>query len=95
MGVIKINSGYKEKSTVGLSQGEFLWDSEGNHYMIVELGCVLGLDGFDDAKVRRFKLNVTKMGKRYIKRQQQRVYLTPMPSASEMDLQQEESLWNS
>jgi hypothetical protein len=36
---------------------------------VVELGCVLGLDGFDDAKVRRYKLNVTKLGKWYIKKQ--------------------------
>ena len=88
-------SDYKEKSTVGLTHGEFLWDDDGNHYMVIELGCVLGLDGFDDAKVRRFKLNVTKMGKFYIKRQGQRVYLTEMPTLNEAALQQEESLWNS
>lgn len=95
MGVIKIDSGYKEKSTVGLSQGEFLWDEDGNHYMLVELGCVLGLDGLDDSKVRRYKMSTTKFGKMYIKKQDTRVYLTDIPTPNEVDLQQEESLWNS
>jgi hypothetical protein len=95
VGVIKIDSGYKEKSTVGFPQGEFLWDEDGNHYMLVELGCVLGLDGLDDEKVRRFRLNQTKFGKMYIKKQDTRVYLTDIPTPNEADLQQEESLWNS
>jgi hypothetical protein len=88
-------SDYKEKSTVGLSHGEFLWDVDGNHYMIVELGCVLGLDGAPDEQVRRYKLTATKSGKFYISKQQQRVYLTQMPTPSEVYLQHEESLWNS
>ena len=95
MGVIKIDSGYKEKSTVGLSQEEFLWDEDGNHYLRVEMNCVLGLDGLDDEKVRRFKVSTTKFGKMYIKKQDTRVYLTDIPTPNEVDLQQEESLWNS
>ena len=86
---------YKEQSTVGSSQGEFLWDVDGNHYMIVELGCVLGLDGAPDEQVRRYKLTATKGGKFYISKQQQRVYLTLMPTPSEPDLREEEWLWNS
>ena len=95
MGVVKIDSGYKEKSTVGSSSGDFLWDADGNHYMIVELGCVLGLDGCNDEKVRRYKVSTTKFGKSYIRKQEKRVYLTSIPTPNEVDIQQEESLWNS
>lgn len=95
MAVIKIDSGYKEKSTVGLSHGDFLWDEDGNHYLVVELGCVLGLDDVSGELVRRYKVNTTKMGKSYIKKKDTRVYLTDIPTPNEMDLQQEESLWNS
>jgi hypothetical protein len=95
VGVVKINSGYKEKSTVGLSHGDFLWDEDGNHYLIVELNCVLGLDDVSGELVRRYKMNQTKFGKKYIKKKDTRVYLTDIPTPNEVDLQQEESLWNS
>ena len=88
-------SDYKEKSTVGLSHGEFLWDEDGNHYLIVELDCVLGLDDVSGEVVWRYKVNVTKDGKSYIKKQQKRVYLTTLPTPNEVDLKKEESLWNS
>jgi hypothetical protein len=88
-------SGYKEKSTVGFASGEFLWDADGNHYLIVELGCVLGLDDASGELVRRYKTTTTKGGKIYIKKQQQRVLLTSVPTPNEVDLQNEESLWNS
>lgn len=95
MGVIKIDSGYKEKSTVGFDRGAFLWDAEGNHYLIVEMNCVLGLDDVSGELVRRYKMNTTRVGKWYIKKEDTRVYLTDIPTPSEVDLQQEESLWNS
>jgi hypothetical protein len=88
-------SDYKEKSTVGLSHGEFLWDNDGNHYLIVELDCVLGLDDISGELVWRYKVNTTKSGKSYIKKREKRVYLTEMPTPNEAALQQEESLWNS
>lgn len=88
-------SDYKEKSTVGLSHGEFLWDDDGNHYLIVELDCVLGLDDISGELVWRYKVNTTKSGKSYIKKREKRVYLTEMPTPNEAVLQQEESLWNS
>lgn len=88
-------SDYKEKSTVGLSHGEFLWDNDGNHYLIVELDCVLGLDDISGELVWRYKVNTTKSGKSYIKKREKRVYLTEMPTPNEAVLQQEESLWNS
>ena len=86
---------YKEKSTVGSSHGEFLWDEDGNHYLIVELGCVLGLDDVSGELVRRYKMNTTRVGKWYIKKGNTRVYLTDVPTPSELDLRDEESLWNS
>ena len=95
MGVIKIDSGYKEKSTVGLAHGDFLWDAEGNHYLRVDLNCVLGLDDASGELVRRYKMNTTRVGKWYIKKKDTRVYLTDIPTPNEVDLQQEESLWNS
>ena len=95
MGVIKIDSGYKEKSTVGFDSGSFLWDADGNHYLIVEMNCVLGLDDVSGELVRRYKMNTTRVGKWYIKKKDTRVYLTDMPTPNEVDLQQEESLWNS
>jgi hypothetical protein len=95
LGVIKIDSGYKEKSTVGFDRGAFLWDAEGNHYLIVEMNCVLGLDDVSGELVRRYKVNTTRVGKWYIKKEDTRVYLTDIPTPSEVDLQQEESLWNS
>jgi hypothetical protein len=95
VGVIKIDSGYKEKSTVGFDDGAFLWDADGNHYLIVELNCVLGLDDVSSELVRRYKMNTTKFGKSYIKKKEKRVYLTSIPTPNEVDLQQEESLWNS
>jgi hypothetical protein len=88
-------SDYKEKSTVGLSKGDFLWDADGNHYLIVEMDCVLGLDDVSGEVVWRYKVNVTKDGKSYIKKQQKRVYLTTLPTPNEVDLKKEESLWNS
>ena len=88
-------SGYKEKSTVGLSQEEFLWDADGNHYLIVELDCVLGLDDIAGELVWRYKVNTTKDDRTYIKKQQKRVYLTTVPTPSEMVMKEEESLWNS
>ena len=88
-------SDYKEKSTVGLSHGEFLWDDDGNHYMVIELDCVLGLDDISGELVWRYKVNTTKSGKSYIKKREKRVYLTEMPTPNEAALQQEESLWNS
>ena len=88
-------SDYKEKSTVGLSHGEFLWDDDGNHYMVIELDCVLGLDDISGELVWRYKVNTTKSGKSYIKKREKRVYLTEMPTPNEAVLQQEESLWNS
>jgi len=95
VGVIKIDSGYKEKSTVGFDRGAFLWDAEGNHYLIVEMNCVLGLDDVSGELVRRYKMNTTRVGKWYIKKEEKRVYLTDIPTPNEVDLQQEESLWNS
>ncbi len=95
MAVIKIDSGYKEKSTVGFDRGAFLWDAEGNHYLIVEMNCVLGLDDVSGELVRRYKMNTTRVGKWYIKKEEKRVYLTDIPTPNEVDLQQEESLWNS
>ncbi len=95
MGVIKIDSGYKEKSTGGFDRGAFLWDAEGNHYLIVEMNCVLGLDDVSGELVRRYKMNTTRVGKWYIKKEEKRVYLTDIPTPNEVDLQQEESLWNS
>ena len=86
---------YKEKSTVGLSQEEFLWDADGNHYLIVELDCVLGLDDIAGELVWRYKVNTTKDDRTYIKKQQKRVYLTTVPTPSEMVMKEEESLWNS
>ena len=88
-------SGYKEKSTVGLSQEEFLWDADGNHYLVVEMDCVLGLDDVSGELVWRYKVNVTKDGKSYIKKREKRVYLTTVPTPSEMVMKEEESLWNS
>ena len=88
-------SDYKEKSTVGLSQEEFLWDADGNHYLIVELDCVLGLDDIAGELVWRYKVNTTKDDRTYIKKQQKRVYLTTVPTPSEMVMKEEESLWNS
>ena len=88
-------SDYKEKSTVGLSHGEFLWDDDGNHYLIVELDCVLGLDDIAGELVWRYKVNTTKDDRTYIKKQQKRVYLTTVPTPSEMVMKEEESLWNS
>ena len=95
MGVIKIDSGYKEKSTVGLSNGDFLWDEDGNHYMVVDMNCVLGLDDISGELVWRYKVNLDKDGKSYIKKQEKRVYLTSIPTPNEVDLKNEESLWNS
>ena len=95
MAVIKIDSGYKEKSTVGFDRGAFLWDAEGNHYLIVEMNCVLGLDDVSGELVRRYKMNTTRVGKWYIKKEEKRVYLTDIPTPNEVDLQQEESIWNS
>ena len=95
MGVIKIDSGYKEKSTVGFDDKAFLWDAEGNHYLIVEMNCVLGLDDVSGELVRRYKMNTTRVGKWYIKKEEKRVYLTDIPTPNEVDLNQEESLWNS
>ena len=95
MGVIKIDSGYKEKSTVGFDNGSFLWDADGNHYLIVEMNCVLGLDDVSGELVRRYKMNTTRVGKWYIKKEEKRVYLTDIPTPNEVDLNQEESLWNS
>ena len=95
MGVIKIDSGYKEKSTVGSSQGEFLWDKDGNHYLRVEMNCVLGLDDVSGELVWRYKMNTTRGGKWYIKKREKRVYLTDVPTPNEGDLRDEESLWNS
>ena len=86
---------YKEKGTVGLSQEEFLWDADGNHYLIVELDCVLGLDDVSGELVFRYKVNTTKDDKTYIKKQQKRVYLTTVPTPSETVMKEEESLWNS
>ena len=86
---------YKEISTVGLSQEEFLWDADGNHYLIVELDCVLGLDDIAGELVWRYKVNTTKDDRTYIKKQQKRVYLTTVPTPSEMVMKEEESLWNS
>lgn len=88
-------SDYKEKSTVGFDRGAFLWDAEGNHYLIVEMNCVLGLDDVSGELVRRYKMNTTRVGKWYIKKEEERVYLTDIPTPNEVDLQQEESLWNS
>lgn len=88
-------SDYKEKSTVGSSQEEFLWDADGNHYLIVELDCVLGLDDIAGELVWRYKVNTTKDDRTYIKKQQKRVYLTTVPTPSEMVMKEEESLWNS
>ena len=88
-------SDYKEKSTVGLSQEEFLWDADGNHYLIVELDCVLGLDDIAGELVWRYKVNTTKDDRTYIKKQQKRVYLTTVPTPNEMVMKEEESLWNS
>ena len=95
MGVIKIDSGYKEKSTVGSSNGEFLWDEDGNHYLVVELDCVLGLDDISGKLVRRYKMGLDPVGNSYIEKQEKRVYLTSIPTPNEVDLKQEESLWNS
>jgi len=95
VGVIKIDSGYKEKSTVGLSHEDLLWDADGNHYLRVELNCVLGLDDVSGELMRRYKMNTTRVGKWYIKKREKRVYLTDIPTPNEVDLQQEESLWNS
>jgi hypothetical protein len=86
---------YKEKSTVGSSQGEFLWDEDGNHYLRVEMNCVLGLDDVSGELVRRYKVNTTRVGKWYIEKKDTRVYLTDIPTPSEVYLQHEESLWNS
>ena len=86
---------YKEKSTVGFDDGAFLWDEYGNHYLVVELDCVLGLDDVSGELVWRYKINTTKSGKSYIKKREKRVYLTEMPTPNEAALQQEESLWNS
>jgi hypothetical protein len=88
-------SGYKEKSTVGLSKGDFLWDADGSHYLVVEMDCVLGLDDVSGELVWRYKVNVTKDGKSYIKKREKRVYLTTLPTPNEVDLKKEESLWNS
>jgi hypothetical protein len=95
VGVIKIDSGYKEKSTVGSSSGDFLWDEDGNHYLRVEMNCVLGLDDVSGELLWRYKMNTTRVGKWYIKKREKRVYLTDIPTPSEVDLKQEESLWNS
>jgi hypothetical protein len=95
MGVIKIDSGYKEKSTVGSSHEEFLWDKDGNHYLRIEMNCVLGMDEKLGKLVRRYKVNTTKSGKSYIKKNEKRVYLTNIPTPNEVDLNNEESLWNS
>ena len=95
MGVVNTGSSFKEKSTVGSSHGDFLWDEDGNHYLIVELGCVLGLDDVSGELVRRYKVNETKLNKSYIKKGNTRVYLTDVPTPSELDLRDEESLWNS
>ena len=93
MGVIKIDSGYKEKSTVGLS--DLLWDSDGNHYIAIELGCVLGLDDISGKLVWRYKMTTTKSGKLFITKRQKRVYLTTVHTPDEVDLKEEESLWSS
>jgi hypothetical protein len=88
-------SGYKEKSTVGFAKGDFLWDEEGNHYLVVELDCVLGLDDVSGELVCRYTLAKTKFDKLFIEKKEKRVYLTPMPTPDEVNLQAEESLWNS
>jgi len=95
VGVVNTGSSFKEKSTVGSSHGEFLWDEDGNHYLIVEMDCVLGLDDISGELVWRYKVNTTKSGKSYIKKREKRVYLTDVPTPSELDLRDEESLWNS
>lgn len=59
------------------------------------MDCVLGLDDVSGEVVWRYKVNVTKDGKSYIKKQQKRVYLTTLPTPNEVDLKKEESLWNS
>lgn len=91
MGVV---SDYKEKGTVGFSEGDFLWDEDGNHYLVVALNSVLGMN-IHTALLHRYRVNTTKFGKFYITKDKQRVYLTKIVTASEMDLMQEESLWNS
>jgi len=95
VGVVNTGSSFKEKSTVGFDDGAFLWDADGNHYLRVELDCVLGLDDVSGELVWRYKMNTTRGGKWYIKKREKRVYLTDVPTPNEVDLRDEESLWNS
>jgi hypothetical protein len=92
---VGVLSDYKEKSTVGFSDGQFLWDEDGNHYLVVASNSVLGLTDVSDKQLTRYKVNVTKSDRAYITKQKERVYLTEMPTPNEVDLLQEESLWNS
>lgn len=88
-------SDFKEKGTVGFSDGQFLWDEDGNHYLVVASNSVLGMDDRVGELVQRYRMNMTKFDRAYITKQKKRVYLTEMPTPSEVDLRQEESLWNS
>jgi hypothetical protein len=88
-------SGYKEKETVGLPLGEFLWDVDGNHYLLVADNSVLGLDEVSGELIQRYQMKLTKFSKFYITKQKQRVYLTQFHAPTHEDVQTEESLWNS
>ena len=85
-------SDFKEKGTGGFSNGDLLWDDEGNHYLVVK-------DGFHvmaliDRKVVSVRLNNVRNGVPYIVRDGLHVKVAPMPSPDEMEQQYEESLWN-
>jgi len=84
---------YKEKSTVGFAVGDFLWDDEGNHYLVVGDGFYVL--GWSEDGVSKFRLNNVRMGKMYIVRNGIHVKVAPMPSPDEEEQAYEESLWDS